>query len=307
MNTELTKLIRLAQGNRTQNQFALNCGVSSASITRICSGQYAPKPAVLEKLSLHALNGVTYTDLMSAAGYISVENTVVTDNLLTNCDEQGEYVKNLRLLRVQRGITLLQLGHIVGVGEAAISLYETGKRQPNNETLSKLADYFGVSVDYLLGRTTKPYADNLPSNCGELGDFIMYPVIGSIRAGFDGLAEEYPTGECVIITVDMLHGRDKSDFFVLTVKGDSMYPKFLSGDRILVKKCSSVDSGDIAAVLYNSDEATVKKVEYPIRKDEDWLDLVPLNPEYKTKRIQGADLELCRVIGKVEYLVSRKI
>ncbi|MEG2688155.1 MAG: XRE family transcriptional regulator, partial [Clostridia bacterium] len=200
-----------------------------------------------------------------------------------------------------------QIANEIGISQRCYSNYENGKTQPDYETLGKLASYFAVSVDYLLGRASEPNANNLPSNCGELGDFIMYPVIGSIRAGFDGLAEEYPTGECVIITVDMLHGRDKSDFFVLTVKGDSMYPKFLSGDRILVKKCSSVDSGDIAAVLYNSDEATVKKVEYPIRKDENWLDLVPLNPEYKTKRIQGADLELCRVIGKVEYLVSRKI
>lgn len=59
---------------------------------------------------------------------------------------------NLRILRKERGLKLKQLGEIIGVAESTVSLYEQGKREPDNATLKKLADYFEVSVDYLLGR-----------------------------------------------------------------------------------------------------------------------------------------------------------
>ena len=48
-----------------------------------------------------------------------------------------------------------ELGAEIGVAESTISQYETGKRQPDYETLLKLSEYFGVSVDCLLGRDTK--------------------------------------------------------------------------------------------------------------------------------------------------------
>ncbi len=84
-----------------------------------------------------------------------------------------------------------------------------------------------------------------------------------------------------------------------------MYPQFIDGDLVLVHKQNHVDSGTIAVVLYNGDEATVKKVIY--KYGENWLDLVPTNPEYMTKHIENEDLEQCRVIGKVISLVLRKI
>ncbi|MCI8361066.1 MAG: helix-turn-helix transcriptional regulator [Clostridiales bacterium] len=59
-------------------------------------------------------------------------------------------VKMLRELRKQKGITMKQLGEIVGVAESTVSQYETGKRDPDYETLLAFAGYFGVSADYLL-------------------------------------------------------------------------------------------------------------------------------------------------------------
>lgn len=58
----------------------------------------------------------------------------------------------LRELRKERGISMKKLGEYVGVSESTISLYETGKHEPSKEMLLKFADFFGVSVDYLLGR-----------------------------------------------------------------------------------------------------------------------------------------------------------
>ena len=58
----------------------------------------------------------------------------------------------LRLLRKNENLTMKELGAIVGVSESTISLYETGKREPDYDMLNKFADYFGVTVDYILGR-----------------------------------------------------------------------------------------------------------------------------------------------------------
>lgn len=59
-------------------------------------------------------------------------------------------MERLRELRKSKGISLKELGAIVGVAESTMSLYENGKRQPDYETLLKLAEYYGVTVDYLL-------------------------------------------------------------------------------------------------------------------------------------------------------------
>lgn len=70
----------------------------------------------------------------------------------------------LRELRKKCGLTMKDLGEEIGVAESTISQYETGKRQPDYETLLKFGEFFGVSVDYLLtGEETK----KAPTDEGE--------------------------------------------------------------------------------------------------------------------------------------------
>lgn len=59
----------------------------------------------------------------------------------------------LRNLRISENITGVELGKILNVTKVAISNWESGKRTPDQETLTKIADYFDVTTDYLLGRT----------------------------------------------------------------------------------------------------------------------------------------------------------
>lgn len=61
-------------------------------------------------------------------------------------------MENLKSLRESRKITQSQLGEYLGAKKSAISLWESGKRQPDQETLVRIATYFDVTVDYLLGR-----------------------------------------------------------------------------------------------------------------------------------------------------------
>ncbi len=73
INEELNNLIELAQGNRTQNQYALNSGVNSSFITKIIKGERKPSPVILKKLANRAYNGITYEMFMRAAGYLDAD------------------------------------------------------------------------------------------------------------------------------------------------------------------------------------------------------------------------------------------
>ena len=61
-------------------------------------------------------------------------------------------MNRIRELRKKKNLTMKDLGDAIGVAESTVSLYETGKRQPDQETLLLLANFFHVSLDYLVGR-----------------------------------------------------------------------------------------------------------------------------------------------------------
>lgn len=61
-------------------------------------------------------------------------------------------MKNIRVLRKRSGLTMKQLGIELGMAESTVSLYETGKRSPDIQSLIRIADFFNVSLDYLCGR-----------------------------------------------------------------------------------------------------------------------------------------------------------
>lgn len=65
----------------------------------------------------------------------------------------------LKILRKEKGLTQTQLANAVGLGRQAYAYYEKGEREPSPETLCKFADFFGVTVDELLGRTPQLFDD----------------------------------------------------------------------------------------------------------------------------------------------------
>lgn len=82
-----------------------------------------------------------------------------------------------------------------------------------------------------------------------------------------------------------------------------MYPLYQAGDKVLILKQEYIEnSGDIGAVMYDNECATLKKVEI----FDKMIRLVPINPEYQPKTIRGNDLEQYRVLG-VPRLLIREI
>lgn len=87
-------------------------------------------------------------------------------------------MNNLRLLRKEHGLSLKALGKIIGVAESTLSLYETGKRQPDQNILISLAEFFGVSIDYLLGRTKNKSSLQMPELTDE-DDGLIFSINGT--------------------------------------------------------------------------------------------------------------------------------
>jgi len=200
----------------------------------------------------------------------------------------------------QKGISPNKACVEMGLSRSIAAKWKNTQTKPSADVLPKIADYFGVSTDYLLGTEQRKTALKDGSNVEILDErLVRFPIIGSISAGYGGLAVEEYTGDYSLIPLSDLRGAP-DDYFVLRVSGDSMYPRLLDGDRVFVHKASTVENGKIAVVLFNGDEATVKKVNYNNGK---FIELIPYNPEYKVKRIEGADLEQCHIVGEVIQLI----
>lgn len=147
----------------------------------------------------------------------------------------------------------------MGVTSQTISAYELGTRQPDHVMLSRLADLYGVDVDYLLGRTNVRDSAMVIRESGSLygaQPVVMIPVVGVIRAGLPVLAEEQIIGH-IPIPADQA----EEVKWALKVKGDSMVGAGINdGDIVLVRPQRYAEPGDIVVAIVNGEEATLKRL-----------------------------------------------
>jgi len=200
----------------------------------------------------------------------------------------------LRELRKSKKITQVEFARDMDAALSTVAMWESGMRTPTAAVMANIAEYYDVSLDYLLGRSERPDRD-------EAEEIIFFPVLAGVRAGFDCAIEEIDTGDIQPVPRSLIRGQEPDEYHIFLVKGDSMSPKFLDGDRVLVHRQDSVDSGNIAIVAYDDfEEGTIKKVSY--EPGCNYVDLIPINPKYKPVRLQDYELTGVRVIGKVVYL-----
>ena len=200
------------------------------------------------------------------------------------------------------------LARKLDLSPATISRYTNAVMTPKLITLYAIADIFDVNPLWLMGFDVPKYETKenkkTPSpNITE--DYTTFPVIGEVAAGYDCIALEDWEGETIDIPNNYLKGRSLDEFFVLKVKGDSMYPAYQEGDKVLVLKQSTLNySGQVGVILYDDEYASLKKVEF--KMGEDWLRMVPINPTHPVKKVSGEDLEHCRILG-IPRLLIREI
>lgn len=209
-------------------------------------------------------------------------------------------ISRLRESVENSGFSYVELEKRTGIAKSSIQRYVSGttKKIPI-DAVQAISKAVGVPAEYILGwENPNKYLSPTITD-----DVVTFPVLGCIAAGFEEVAVEDWSGAVVEVPTAYLKGRDKKDFFVLEVRGNSMYPLYHEKDKVLILKQNYIDhNGDVGAVIYDGECATLKRVDI----SDDMVRLSPINPEYQPKELHGADLEMYHILG-VPRLLIREI
>lgn len=164
-----------------------------------------------------------------------------------------------------------------------------GNIYPRIDKIEILANYFNIKKSDLIENKEK---------LDELGNpATSIPILGTVKAGYDYLAQENWIGT---VDVDKKLVGSGEDYFALKIKGDSMSPIFIEGDIVIIKKQNDCENNEYAVVLVNGDEGTLKK----IKKIDNGIILQPLNPAYGPMIYTNEEMETIpvEIIGVVKQL-----
>lgn len=197
----------------------------------------------------------------------------------------GERIKDARK---SAGLTQLELAKKTDLSRSYIGDIEKDRYNPSVSTLQLIAT-----------ATNTPLEDLLPSTktASPTGRGVRIPVLGRVVAGIpiEAVEEILDYEE---ITPELAAS---GEFFALKIRGHSMEPRMMEGDVVIVRRQDDVDSGDVAIVLVNGNEATVKR----IKKQPEGITLIATNTSvyephfYSNKEI--AELPV-RILGRVVEL-----
>ena len=196
-----------------------------------------------------------------------------------------ELIKNRRK---ELNITLEEIGDYVGVSKTTVQRWESGNiSNMRRDRIKKLSEILQLDSDELLGIDSH----------GE-NRFEHIPVLGQVAAGVPITAQEdilwYEAVPAQWVKNDRL--------FALKIKGDSMLPRIVDGDIVIVRQQSDVESGETAIIMIDG-EATCKKV----LKHKDGIVLVSNNPEYPPVMVSFAEVKNkdVQILGKVIELRAK--
>lgn len=178
------------------------------------------------------------------------------------------FSKNLKKYMDQYEINNAELSRILGVSESTVGKWVLKKAVPRMGIVEKLSIIFHIEKSDLIEDKTDKQS--------SLAKGVRIPVLGRVAAGIPIEAitdiedwEEIPQNMTQM-----------GEYFALKIEGKSMEPHMLDGDVVIVRRQADVDSGDVAVVLVNGNDATVKQVS----KSENGLTLIGWNPAVYTPR-----------------------
>lgn len=183
------------------------------------------------------------------------------------------------------------LATALGLKKQSISEWKAGRTKSYKKYIGQIADYFGVTTDYLLGNSPVRHGGMEIQSVND-DRYIPIPVIGVVAAGYQALADTNIIGY-ELVSADMLN--DGFEYAWLKVKGDSMYPLIMDGDLVLVRLQDEIDSGDLAVVIVDEEDGVIKRVQYSTNK----VTLISENSEkYPPRVFEKADISRLRIWGK---------
>lgn len=193
-----------------------------------------------------------------------------------------------------KNITQTELCKRTGIPKSAMSQYIKGNFEPKQDRIYLIAKALNISEAWLMGYDVSMHREEYSKKSS-----IKIPVLGLVRAGIPMDAVEHII-DYEEISEEMAR---QGDFFALQIKGDSMEPRITEGDVVIVRKQPDVESGEIAIVLVNGDEATIKKVQ----KFDGGINLIPSNSAYDVMTYTNEQIEKLpiRILGKVVELRAK--
>ena len=193
--------------------------------------------------------------------------------------------------RAVLNLTLEEIGNIVGVSKSTVKKWESGDiSNMRRDKIALLAKALQISPVALINGDTFSENEIIPLPPENV---YMRPIYESAAAGFNVLAQNTIIG---YMPTYIKAPSEQDKYIWINVVGDSMSPLIDDGSKVLIKKQESVDSGQIAVVLIDGEEAVVKKVNY----GDTWIELESVNPYYPPLRFEGADVQRIRVVGLVK-------
>ncbi len=209
----------------------------------------------------------------------------------------SQFAKRLRIAMDDKDYRQIDLINMTGLSSAHISQYLSGKRNPKQENVFKLASALGVSPAWLMGKSESMDVPKYPVKDGEV---TKIPILGSVAAGYNCFAEQNYIGELSIVFPSP---ESSEGLFALNIKGDSMSPRIMDGDTVIISTTAAVESGDIVIAIVDGEEATCKK----LQKFVGGIALVPLNPTYQPMFFSDEQIEQLpvRIIGKVVQNIQK--
>ena len=214
-------------------------------------------------------------------------------------EDLGIYLKQLRQ---SKGLSLREVNKLTNISYTHLNMIENGKRNVTPALLRNLAQLY--SVNYIDLYEKAGYIDlandEKLNNCkiDKLGNPVKeIPILGTVKAGYDYLAQENWIGT---VDVDASLVKDGSEYFALKVHGDSMSPVLVENDIVIVKKQDDFETGDIIVAIINGDEATIKKG----KKTDNSILLQPLNNNYEPLIFTNDEMKTIpvKIIGIVKQL-----
>lgn len=198
-----------------------------------------------------------------------------------------------------RNIKATELSEKAHVPKSAISQYLSGLYEAKPKSIFKLATALNVSEAWLMGLDVPMEKDTLhleePSEPYSYisSQFYMCPVYGRISAGQPNWAEECTEGR-IPLAPTLMNIVNPEECFFLIVNGESMNKEIKNGSYALIRKTDFVENGEIAVVLINRNDATLKK----FSKQGDLIVLEPMSTDPSfTTQVYGKDTDI-KVIGK---------
>lgn len=204
----------------------------------------------------------------------------------------GEYIKTKR---IERKLTLEELGNLVGVGKSTVRKWENGMiKNIKRDKISLLAKALDISPLNLLGMNEED--EDIYSKAGI--DFIRVPLYSTLSCGTGGFVEDNIIEYVPVPSKDLKENRE---YFCQIADGDSMINAGIdNGDLLVFEKTSSIGVGSIGCFCIDENIATCKK--YTVKNNV--IMLMPMNTDYEPIIIDAIN-DGFKVLGLLRLCVKR--